>query len=236
MQQAARGPQPGPPIHLVWPLPTLWFFPITHENPNPTVYAKKLNFSCGPARCRKLVIWPTDKMLHTVVLAYLVVLCFERRCPKPKCCSLEVERFGHSPKFWVSYTTDTERKLIVKWPQMGTPRTMAWKERIWMFFRGTWPAAMKNNPHLTGVRSETILSKRFKLFSSLNFNGVWGWSGKPAEAPPPLTNKQPMHRSVTGGCQSWKCEEEFSTWSHALTAFACSRMFIASCGQVSVLD
>ena len=36
-----------------------------HKNPNPTVYVKKLNFSCYPARCLKLVIWPTDKMLHT---------------------------------------------------------------------------------------------------------------------------------------------------------------------------
>ena len=34
MQQAARRPQPGPPSHLVWPLPTLQFFPIMHENPN----------------------------------------------------------------------------------------------------------------------------------------------------------------------------------------------------------
>ena len=29
-----REPQPGPPSHLVWPLPTLWFFPIMQENPN----------------------------------------------------------------------------------------------------------------------------------------------------------------------------------------------------------
>jgi len=36
-----------------------------HENPNPTVYAKKLNFSCGPARRLKLVIWPTDKKCCT---------------------------------------------------------------------------------------------------------------------------------------------------------------------------
>ena len=28
-----------------------WFIP----------YMKKINFSCGPARCLKLVIWPTDK-------------------------------------------------------------------------------------------------------------------------------------------------------------------------------
>ena len=27
---------------------------------------KKLNFLCGPARCLKLVIWPTEKkILHT---------------------------------------------------------------------------------------------------------------------------------------------------------------------------
>jgi len=25
------------------------------------MYMKKLNISCGPARCLKLVIWPTDK-------------------------------------------------------------------------------------------------------------------------------------------------------------------------------
>jgi len=37
---AIGGPQPGPPSHLVWPLPTLRFFPILHENPNPTVYVK----------------------------------------------------------------------------------------------------------------------------------------------------------------------------------------------------
>jgi len=32
-----------------------------HEKPNPTVYVKKLNFSCGPPRCLRLVMWPTDK-------------------------------------------------------------------------------------------------------------------------------------------------------------------------------
>ena len=65
-QQAARWPQHGPPSHLVLPLLTLWFFPIMYENSNPTVYVKKINFSCGPARCLKLVIWPTNKkMLQT---------------------------------------------------------------------------------------------------------------------------------------------------------------------------
>jgi len=71
VQQAARGPQPGSPSHLVWPLPTLWFFLIMHETPNPTVYVKKLNLSCGPARCPKLVMWPTDKKCCTpLVYAY----------------------------------------------------------------------------------------------------------------------------------------------------------------------
>jgi len=72
VQQAARGPQPGPPSHLVWHLPTLLFFPIMHENPNVheknKVYTKKLNFSCGPARCLKLVIWPTDKKRCTSLI------------------------------------------------------------------------------------------------------------------------------------------------------------------------
>jgi len=62
VQQAARGLQPGKQSHLVWPLPTHWFCPITmHENPNPTVYVKKLNFSCVPARCLKLVNGPPTK-------------------------------------------------------------------------------------------------------------------------------------------------------------------------------
>jgi len=68
VQQAARGPQPGPPSHLVWPLPTLSFFPIMHENPIPTVYVKKRNFSCGPPRCLKLVIWPADKKRCTPLI------------------------------------------------------------------------------------------------------------------------------------------------------------------------
>ena len=43
-------------------------FPFMHENPNLTVYVKKLNFSCGPPRCLKLVIWPTDKNCCTPLL------------------------------------------------------------------------------------------------------------------------------------------------------------------------
>jgi len=64
VQQATRGPQPGPASHLVWPLPTLRFFPM-HEI---LMYLKKLNFLCGPARCLKLVIWPTDKRCCTPLL------------------------------------------------------------------------------------------------------------------------------------------------------------------------
>ena len=40
-------------------------FPIMHENPNTTVHVKKLNFLCGPARCLKLVVWPTEKKCCT---------------------------------------------------------------------------------------------------------------------------------------------------------------------------
>jgi len=31
-----------------------------------------------------------------IFLAYLVVLCFERRCPKQNCCSLKVKIFDPS--------------------------------------------------------------------------------------------------------------------------------------------
>ena len=70
VQQAAHGPQPGPPSHLVWPLPTLRFFPLFPIFPTHwfIVYMKKLNFSCGPATCVKLVIWPTDKKCCTPLL------------------------------------------------------------------------------------------------------------------------------------------------------------------------
>jgi len=81
IQQAARGRQPGPPSHLVRPLPTLWFFPVMHENPNPTVYVKKLIFLCGAPRCLKLVIWPTDKkMWHTPAIDPLIFHFTKYKC------------------------------------------------------------------------------------------------------------------------------------------------------------
>ena len=43
-------------------------FPHHAWNPIPTVYVKKLNFSCGPAWCLKLVIWPTDKKSCTPLI------------------------------------------------------------------------------------------------------------------------------------------------------------------------
>jgi len=72
---ATSGPrattQPAKPFSVA--LPNTLIFPIMHENPNvhekTKVYTKKLNFSCGPARCLKLVIWPTDKKCCTP-LAY----------------------------------------------------------------------------------------------------------------------------------------------------------------------
>jgi len=67
VEQAARGPQPGPPSHSVRPLPTLWFLPIMQC----TVYIKKLNCSCGPARCLKLA--HRQKMLHSIFVLHYTI-------------------------------------------------------------------------------------------------------------------------------------------------------------------
>ena len=39
------------------------------------------------------------------ILAYLVILCFEKRHPKQKCCCLPEVKHLPPPKFWVGYTT-----------------------------------------------------------------------------------------------------------------------------------
>jgi len=43
-------------------------------------------------------------LFHPKRLAFLVILCFERRCPKKYCCSLSQKTWS-SPKFgWLRYT------------------------------------------------------------------------------------------------------------------------------------
>jgi len=38
-------------------------------------------------------------------LAYLVVLCFERRCPNPSTIALLKSKYWLLPKFWTGYAT-----------------------------------------------------------------------------------------------------------------------------------